>query len=54
MKPTEGFLGGRFGGGIPGDSNVDNGAGGYRRGEEDGGEFDLVREIVSAVPFWAR
>ena len=29
--------------GVAGDGDVDYGAGGYGRGKEDGGEFDLER-----------
>ena len=43
LEGRELLLGEGFGMGVAGDCDVDYGAGGYGRGEEDGGEFDLER-----------
>lgn len=41
LQPGEGERGAGFGGEVAGDGDVDDGAGGYVRREEDGGEFYL-------------
>ena len=45
LQGGEGFLGGVLGGGVAGDCDVDDGAGGYGGGKEDGGEFDLWEAV---------